>query len=930
MAIQRDYKAPNFQLRDTREFVGQRIQSADPRPVLPRQVGDDTWRDKMLEGMLSQGQQVLTKMADVELSNLYLEGQAAAGVVASEDELQGNPLTRDWKVAGYRDTMGKLALADNEAQFVADLPMLREKGPEELQQYLSERRSKLLPALGSMSREARAAAAGQLLLQDRAATKHWTTEHTKFIIDQKSQAVHTQWSTSMKTLSSAQLQAAVGDMPEDAYKAKLQNTAGTMVSSVWMDGTLPSPVKQKLTFEMLQAALANDQVSLYDYVQANPIPDGKGGSTTLTARLDGEQQLKLSNAYREAMQRTSDSRNMFRMEQLANFEAQVDAGTFTGTYSDVKAMLDPMVLNKTINGERRSALLNKYLDKQYKNELNTTLSAAVLSGDINAVLSSGKHIEDGVKALEATMARGKVTPAQRLNTWLQVGVNGLDEGFKKAGEILGVSLRQMVSSTDGTVLPQHMETFRTINEALRKQEGPGRENSRIQLLSGLGEEDRMFAEQIMRRVDDGATLDEAVQRAKAVQAQDDGLSPAARAARASGSNAKLSKAIDSVEPRGLLSTAGTWVKAALGSKDAAADLKLRPTSFMNDRDHWFDNSPTVHFYTEQVRQSLRTEADNVLLLRPSASPEEALSVAKANVAARTITTSQGPVVLPRNINLQETFGVGPGNQAAIGKAIDGMLTETVADSRWQVAFAQGRLHAQEFDKDGKRVGNGMFIEPANIRSRILEDTAKEAKVADEQFGAGRTYKKNGLEIKFNGMNTAGVPVGWMHGLRTNLVLHEGVRDTPYEDLSGAKDKAGNKIMTVGVGVSSHNPRYPKVGPDGKVSSEEATRSFNEASNDAAQAGAAVTRSLGVNNQASFMLMSELAYQSGTAFMAQQNKTGDRYRAFGEAFKSGDVAAAQEAFKGTAAWYYSRDPAAPEKVTPRQKNYLKLIEKSLKG
>lgn len=442
----------------------------------------------------------------------------------------------------------------------------------------------------------------------------------------------------------------------------------------------------------------------------------------------------------------------------------------------------------------------------------------------------------------------------------------------------------------------------------------------------------MFAEQIMRRVDTGATLEEAVQQAKDVQVKDEAMTPTMRAARATKTSTDVNKAIDTLEPMGLLGTFGTWAKSMFGSKDAAANLTLRPQDalFKSPGNALFGENPVATLYAEKMRDELRAEAGSVLLLRPSASSDEVISTAKANLVARTIKLEHGPVVLPRNVNLQEVFGVGPGNQAAIGKAIDGMLRETVADSRWQVTFAQGRMFAQEFDKDGKRVGNGMFVEPQNVRARIVEDTAKEVKVADEQFGAGKTVNKGGLEIKYNGMNTAGVPVGWMHGFRTNLVVHEGVRDTPYEDLSGAKDKAGNRIMTAGVGVSSHNPRYPKVGPDGKISSEEATRSFNEASNDAAQAGAAVTRSLGVQNQYSFMLMSELAYQSGTAFMEQSNKTGDRYRVFGEALKSGDVAAAQDAFKGTAAWYYSRDPKNPEKVTGRQKNYLKLIEKSLKG
>lgn len=935
MAIKRDYQAPNFQVRDTREFSGQRIADVDARAVLPHQVGDDTWRDKMLEGMMSQGAQVLNKMADQEFNYLYLEGQAQAGIIESEDELQGNPLTRDWKVAGYRDTMGKLALADNEAQFVADLPLLREKNPEDLQKYLSERRAKLTPALGSMSREARAAAAGQLLLQDRAATKQWTTEHTKFIIDQKAQAVHTQWNTHMRVLSAAQLNVATEGGKESDYQEQLRSTSGMVVGSVWMDGSLPGQVKQKLTFEMLQSALANDQVGLYDYMQANAIPDGNGGSSTLVARLEGDQQLKLSNAYREAMSRTSDARNLFRLEQVANFEAQVDAGTFSGTYADVKGMLDPMVVNKTITGERRATLLNKYLDKQYKQEQDSVLAGAVLTGDINAIFNSGKSIDDGVKALDAVLSKQKVSPGQRLNTWLQVGLNGTAEGYKKAGEMLGVSLRQMVSSTDGTVLPQHMETFRTINASLRKQEGQGLENSRVQLLSGLGEADRMFAEQIMRRVDTGASLEEAVQQAKDVQVKDAAMTPTVRAARAAQTSADVDKAIDTLEPMGLLGTFGTWAKSMFGSEDAAANLTLSPQDalFKSPGNALFGANPVATLYAEKMRDELRAEAGSVLLLRPSASSEEVISAAKANLAARTLKLEQGPVVLPRNVNLQEVFGVGPGNQAAIGKAIDGMLRETVAGSRWHVTFAQGRMFALEYVKDGKtlrRVGNGKFLEPQDIRARIMEDTAKEVKVADEKFGAGTTVNKGGLEIKYNGMNTAGVPVGWMHGFRTNLVAHEGVRATPYADLSGAKDKAGNRIMTAGVGVSSHNPRYPKVGPDGKISSEEATRSFNEASNDAARAGAAVSRSLGVQNQYSFMLMSELAYQSGTAFMSQSNKTGNRYRVFGKALTSGDVAVAQEALKGTAAWRWSRDPKNPKKVTGRQKNYLKLTEKSMKG
>ena len=61
-----------------------------------------------------------------------------------------------------------------------------------------------------------------------------------------------------------------------------------------------------------------------------------------------------------------------------------------------------------------------------------------------------------------------------------------------------------------------------------------------------------------------------------------------------------------------------------------------------------------------------------------------------------------------------------------------------------------------------------------------------------------------------------------------------------------------------------------------------------------------------------------------------NKTGERYREFADALKTGNAEAAQEAFKRTAAWYYSADPKNRDKITPRQRNYLRLIQQSLKG
>ena len=930
--MQRQYQAPDFQGRDTREFRHAQVAQADTRVAQPLIVGDDSWRDKLLSKMGADATRVLDKMVDVRLSDLYLEGQAKAGIIESEDELEGNPLTRDWKVAGYRDTMGKLALADAEAQFGVDIQKLRGEGPEKMQQYLAARREKIMPALGSMSREARAAAAGQLLLQDRAATKTWTTEHAKFIIEQKSQAVHTQWNTALRSLGNAQIKRALGELQEDDYQEQLRSTLGTMVQSVWLDSSLPDSVKQQLTTEMLQNALSNDSVDLYDYVASNEIAVGQGG--TLMSRLTGEQQGKLADKYQSAMSRSADKRNMAIAAQVANLEAQIDAETYDGTYEGLLATLDPMVVSGGIPGSQRERIVKKFLGQRLQGEQNSALAEMYLRGDDAGLFAAGKSHEDGMKALDAMMVRRGVTPEQRLQTYLQAGLNGMDGGFKKAGEVLGVALRQ-VRSPDGTILPKNLEIVRTINDTVRRAEKNGTPGVRVALLSGMSDQDRMLTERVLSMVDGdvhgggGASYDEAVLKALDLETKEAQMSPAMRAAQGQQLARDVIAEINKLDSRGLITSAWTWAKSIF-SEDAANDLVLRPKSRIGGRDGWFSDGPTVQFYENRIRAELLDEASYVALQNPGATVEQVLNVAKARVAARTIRTRFGPIPLPRNANIETLFGVGKGNVAAIGPALDAMLEETKAGANWQLAYTEGRLFAQEFDQNGKRVGTGQFIEPKDVQAKIKEMTDAEQVRANEAFGSGKRVKRDGIELKYNGANSAGVPATWMLGLRDNLVAHEGVKATPYDDPAGAKDKSGNIIKTVGVGVASHNPYYPKAGADGTVSAEAITESFVQASNAAAVAGRSVARQYQLKGQPAFMLMAELAYQSGTKFAEQQNKTGAKYREFLTAMQSGNAETAKAAFKQTAAWYYSADPKNRDKVTGRQQSYLRLIEQSLKG
>jgi hypothetical protein len=447
----------------------------------------------MLSQFARQGAEHLDKMADIEFSNLYLEGQAAAGVIESEAELQGNTLTRDWKVAGYRDTMGKLALADSEAKFSVDLKTLREGSSEDLQGYLAKRRAEIMPGIAGMSREARAAATGQLLLQDRAAVQSWTSEHTKFVIEQKQKAIATQHNVALASMGAAQAKFRMGDTTEKDFNAQVQATAGTMVGSVWMDSSLPEDVKQNMTFEMLQMTLGNDSVELYDFLAQNALPDGTGGTSTLLSRLPMPKQQQIANAYREAQSRTNDQRNMRDLATVATIEAHIQTNKFDKGYAELAETLDPLVQRKVISGEKAAGILKAFTVKQLEAQAGANLRTLAITGDTHGIFSAGATHEQAMKALDEHLASSGATPDVRLNSYLTAGVNGTDGAFQRAGAMLSSSLRQ-IRQPDGTVLPQHKQVYETIAAAVTRAESGSNPNmnARMQLLSGMGEQDRTF------------------------------------------------------------------------------------------------------------------------------------------------------------------------------------------------------------------------------------------------------------------------------------------------------------------------------------------------------------------------------------------------------------------------------------------------------
>ena len=894
------------------------VQSPVMRPA-PVITGDPSWRDSLLANLLGQGAKIANKAAELEFAQAYLEGAAQAGIAKSEEELNTEPLTKDWTVAGYRDTLGKLSLTQIQAKFLEDLPELRKRSPEELQDYLAKQREQVMPLLQSMSREARASVTGQLATIEQTAIRHYTTEHAKYIVDQKVQAIQGVVGTSLSALKQLQDRVGAGDATLDDYTTQLRSTAVQIIGSIWKDPSLPDEVKQKLVAESIQLALQQDQVALYDYLAANSIT-GEEDKGSVLSRLPLQEQNKLAGQYREAMQRTSDMRNLYRMNQLADLQAQIDSGQYQGTFDELQSFLNPMVQNGVISGERRASIIQKYLEKRYESERNSDAARAYLQGDIRGLSSLGMSLDDGLRATEQIMLKQGLTPEQQFIVWSKAALAGSPGALRKAGEIASVSLQQM-RSPDFKMLPQHVEMFQTLNNVLQTAKNTGNTHVQAELLSALPERDRVFTQRILSLMQEGNTLEYARQRALDLEAKEQQTPAAVRVAQSAAKAQELNSYIDSIEPRGIFSTIGLYLRSPF-SEQAQQELKLRAFDP-------FAADANSTWYSQIVRESLRDEVNSIITAHPELSSEDALAAARANVLSRTIETKYGPVVLPKGATVEQTLGVPSAQISLVPKALEEMYKPTKEDSTWRFLFTNGRLYAQEVDKAGVPVGAGTWVEPEAIRSKVDELVQQRIKKADEVHGEGKlvAIPDTGGAIRVNGKNTAGVPEQWMYEFRRNLIKHEGVRGTAYPDLSGAKDKDGNPINVVGVGIASHTPYFPEL-KDGKASPEDIERSFMQASNDAANSGYKMALSIGRANPAAFQLFAEIAYQSGLNWHNMQGKAGQAYNAFLSAMQAGDKESAKRYFKMTPAYVFSGPTNDLTKQTVRRHHYLRLIDQAL--
>lgn len=878
-----------------------------------------SWKLDMLKGLLG-GFAPYAKEIDSNINkNAYLEGQVAAAAQKTEDELESSPITGMWQVAGHRDLMNRLRISDAQAQFDKDLPDLARKSPSEAKSYFDRRREALLPELASSSGQVASALTAQLALDERTGMAKHAAAHTQFISDSIVQTQGDVMRTDFASMKRAREYAMVKpELGKEAYARSVESAAGNLIQGVWLNDRVIPAAKVKYTVESLEHALANDEIAYFDYIANKPIPLPDGTTTTLVSRLPMNEWSKLADKRRTVDERTAVYRNMEARQRYAITEGQIKDGTYEGSWEDLTSYIREGVTRKELTAGDQDNLLARFVGMKGKHNNEALLAGAARRGDLATMYANGSNPADSLGKLVASFeARGSrpTTPMPvQIDMLAEAGQNGTAGAYKLIAERMAPSMAQLLR-TDGLFDEQHADIYNRVNTHLDALSSEDRQLAMTELTSGMPDDQQTTLLGIRRRMAAGAAFDQA--RAEQLEANriEGAKTAGAKAAQAAGLDKReMQTALDEYNPHGLVSRAWNSVKSVvpfMGTGTNEKDVLAPKTSPLSDDQNKFR-------YAQQVKDTVQMEAYELLNSNPGVPARDLVLKAAGNVAARTIMTEHGPLILPKGKTTNQLFGLreNEATREELGAAMNTFLKPSQDGNRMAFTVAEGGIKYQEYTPDGAPTNHFGVLNGKSIKPIVDEARTKRFKQSNAIFGSGQSFNTGGLPVQFNGANTASVAAPWVFDLRKNLVQYEGFRAVAYDDKTGKPLVAGEKATgtpTIGVGLTGDYA--PKPGPDGKVSKEQLDQAFWKASNDAAAAGRKVANAVGLpQDRNAFLLFSELAYHSGTSFATRL----PQYRPMLDAIRSGNKKAAVEAFKATQAY----DKSAED----RRKHYIDLINK----
>lgn len=844
--------------------------------------------DRLISTLTKVGTNLASKAFDAHVEEKYLEGVAQVGQVQSEEELQTNPLTSDWVKAGFRDTTGRLKMAEAQAELTAKMPALAKGTPEEFQAYLAQQRSTLVPHLQGMSRQQRAGTFGQLALDQATATKKYTAARTAYVQKVEQSSIQAAMTVRRENMDLAKSDPAV-------YADEVNNFTATMYKDIMLNPKLTDSTKQDMLRQAAEYAASSDNVAVYQQMknQKFQFPDGTEG--TLMSRMSFEDQIKVDKAQRQAMDRVK----VYRAGEFETTVAQMTAEWqnpalgVTQEYSDVVAVLDKARDNGILSPGKRETVLKAYFTAVAKNGIDQGLAVDFANGNVQALFSKNKSQDDGLKAyLKAN--KGKDLPTT-VNELLSIGNNhGMDSALGAAGELMKPAIAQLGYGDD--INPENAQMIHNTVNALNTSEAsnPGA-NSKF--LSAFNEEGRdMFL--YMREAQRNGIVDPVVAvkyaRQQMLDAKNLGGLQDALVARANTEDAVV---VQDIGDRQLLGTMSSTVSSWF-SRNAATEKRLGTGRA------WFENEDRTAEVRAAGQIALAQELAVVAKTNPSMSADGRKTKALAALSARVVDTDSGPLIMPRGQTLQGYFGVPPhADQAYVGRAIDELHKPAPGGRVAYNTTPDGLIMFREFNAQGQ-VSQAGTINPKDVGRKVQENLDRDATTASGEVGPGIIIRGNGGQVQVNGENTAGAAPAAMLALRQDIVTSEGVRNTAYADSGG---------RSFGVGIHTSNPNFQQpLGPDGTYTQQQISQSFLQASDAAANLAAKSMKTVGVQGGSWLRFFGELAYQSPNSARDEDMLA---YIAVG------DKEGALTALKKTPA--YKNSPA------DRQERYVQKLERAMR-
>lgn len=803
-------------------------------------------------GQLGQAMQIYgNRQMKFEGEKQYLAGAADAMAGKSKDEVETNIFTRAWKDEGFADTRGRLGVADAEAQLATDMVKLREQDPTKMKEYLTTRREGLLGLMDGMSMEARKGMMAQMVLSERAALVKHQGEYSKFVIDQQGTAIQTNFSVLNGAMNASK------DNP-DAYDKAVDSAMGGIWANVVQNPNLPKANKQQLISDAARLSLSNDNQKLYEKMRDVRDPQG----VSLLDQLPHDEQIKLSNAYQDSRARTAALRNSGSIEQLALYESKLGNPKSEPTpWTEHQAIVQQGIKNGTLTEARAGSLTKAWQDAENKRSTRNVGASNYATGNVNALFRDGKTEEEGLEDFVVSAQMQGKTPAQTAASLAMVGTaTGQLSAFKGVGKLMNSSI-QAITNPSGNIDQGQLEGVNAVIRTIETFDAKGDKGARTAFLSAFDDDTKAKLLTYM----DG------------LKAHGNPAVAASDAAKRSTENALLSKA-DKDAIAGNQAKENTAIMEQLTPKGMWATLydKVVPSAFRSDQnvaidklrasEGIFDSKRAAEEAMASGRVAYMEEVNEVSRQYPFMSAKRRSEMALTKLADRTIQTEGSYLILPQGQTVQSFFGVPASVNADIVSSTLNEYHKPKDGNRIRYsATADGRMRWSEVDGSGAEVNVGV-LNPKTLAGAVQKEQDKLTSRFAATDGSGVFAKgQDGSQVQYNGTNTIGIGSRVMLQYRNDLVKYEDIRSKPYDDASGKLDKNGKRIQTVGVGVSSHNPFYPPVQPDGTVKPEDINRSFELASDAAMKTGNAAMQGLPESMRKPYAtrLFGQLAYQGGS-------------------------------------------------------------------